>query len=381
MSGIRSGSFAALASTTRGDSNWPATQEPANATVSAFALLRAASEALGRAVSDLYERDGLAAAVATARSWADLMRHLGVKSTGGRRQIIQRVVAEHGLDTSHFKKQSPWRKYPDEAITAAVATSTTLREVVAKLGAKPATGTLSHIRRRIAAAGIDVSHFPGMNRPELDLPFAAEELRTSAASANSIRGVARVLGVPDDSRSRAALGRMLREHNIDTSHFRNSRLVIPEESLREAVPNATSFAEVMRMLDLPAGDTNHRRVRRCTAQLGLDTSHFKRRTWGEGRVPEPRRIADDVLRTLPAGSPRVHRPRLHRALQEIGIPYCCASCGNTGEWLGQAITLQIDHISGDWLDNRAENLRYLCPNCHALTDTWCRGGRRRPQPQ
>ncbi|MEW1630018.1 hypothetical protein AB0387_21885 [Streptomyces sp. NPDC089173] len=28
------------------------------------------------------------------------------------------------------------------------------------------------------------------------------------------------------------------------------------------------------------------------------------------------------------------------------------------------------------LDNRAENLRYLCPNCHALTETWCRKGRR-----
>ncbi|MFF9677602.1 HNH endonuclease [Streptomyces eurythermus] len=34
--------------------------------------------------------------------------------------------------------------------------------------------------------------------------------------------------------------------------------------------------------------------------------------------------------------------------------------------------MQIDHINGDWRDNRRENLRYLCPNCHALTETWCR---------
>ncbi|GGX28100.1 hypothetical protein GCM10010353_49180 [Streptomyces chryseus] len=332
-------------------------------------------------MSELYGREQLAPVVAKATCWVDLMRRLGLNESAGRRRALQEKVAEHGLDTSHFKKRSPWRKYTDEAIAAAVASSTTLREVVAKLGAAPATGTVSHIGRRIAAAGIDTSHFPGMSRASFSTLFTTEELAAAAASNSSVRGVARHLGVPDDSRSRAALASLMKRRGIDTSHFRNARLAISEHALRAAVPAATSYADVMRALGLAVHDTNHRRVRRKVAEIGLDASHFKRRTWGAVRVPEQKPIAAHVLVVMPKGSPRANHTRLHRALQEIGVPYRCTSCGNAGEWQGSPITLQIDHVSGDWLDNRAENLRYLCPNCHAVTSTWCRGGRRQPVRQ
>ncbi|MET8680476.1 HNH endonuclease signature motif containing protein [Streptomyces sp. NPDC004647] len=322
-----------------------------------------------------YPRDVLAKAVAKSSTWADLMRALSVHPTGWRRRVLQRMVVEYGIDTRHFKQQSPWRKYSDEAIARAVASSTTLREVVTKLGAKPATGTLSHIRRRIAAAGIDVSHFPGLNRPQLDLPFTREELAAAAASADSIRSMARILGVPDDGRSRAVLRRMVSELKVDVTHFRHVQLTIPEDQLREAVSHATSYADVMRALGLPVNDVNHRRVQRRTLQLGLDTSRFKRRSRRTTRAAAPKPIAHEVLRVRSEGSPRVNRDRLHRALAEIGVPYHCVRCDNPGTWHGQPITLQIDHINGDWLDNRPENLRYLCPNCHAITSTWCRNRR------
>ena len=52
------------------------------------------------------------------------------------------------------------------------------------------------------------------------------------------------------------------------------------------------------------------------------------------------------------------------------LEYKCVKCNNTGEWMGEKISLEIDHINGVNDDNRLENLRILCPNCHSQTPTF-----------
>ena len=64
----------------------------------------------------------------------------------------------------------------------------------------------------------------------------------------------------------------------------------------------------------------------------------------------------------------------NRLIKENILEYKCVECGNTGEWNGRVLVLQLDHINGINKDNRIENLRILCPNCHSQTKTFCRGG-------
>ena len=49
--------------------------------------------------------------------------------------------------------------------------------------------------------------------------------------------------------------------------------------------------------------------------------------------------------------------------------YKC-SCCSISEWNGKSIVLEIDHIDGNSDNNRPENLRFICPNCHSQTDTY-----------
>lgn len=51
----------------------------------------------------------------------------------------------------------------------------------------------------------------------------------------------------------------------------------------------------------------------------------------------------------------------------------CEECKQGEEWRGKRMALILDHINGINNDHRLENLRILCSNCNATTDTFCRG--------
>jgi len=51
------------------------------------------------------------------------------------------------------------------------------------------------------------------------------------------------------------------------------------------------------------------------------------------------------------------------------IGHVCSSC-DLSEWMGNPIPIQIDHIDGNSEDSSLNNVRLLCPNCHAQTPTF-----------
>ncbi|MEV0002177.1 HNH endonuclease signature motif containing protein [Micromonospora sp. NPDC050980] len=142
------------------------------------------------------------------------------------------------------------------------------------------------------------------------------------------------------------------------------------ERLAAAAARARSVTEVMRLLGVRVSGGSHAHISRQLKRLGIDTSHFTGQAHNKGQ-PSPRRTtSSQLLLRLPAGSRRTPGTRLRRALADIGVPVECEECRCGPLWLGRPLTLHVDHINGDFLDNRPPNLRILCPNCHSQTDTF-----------
>lgn len=62
--------------------------------------------------------------------------------------------------------------------------------------------------------------------------------------------------------------------------------------------------------------------------------------------------------------------KLAKRLIKEGIKESKCECCNLSKWQNKPIPLELHHINGIHSDNRLENLQLLCPNCHALTDSY-----------
>lgn len=215
------------------------------------------------------------------------------------------------------------RSWTDEQLAVAVAASRTLSEVHRRLGIRP--GRYDAIRGHIARLGLDASHLP-------------------CASPTSAR---KQLGWRD-------------------------------EQLVEAVAHSSSTSAVCRALGYTPSGGIHRLVIGHIRRLGLDTSHFTGQAWAKGKNLTGRRVLPLDAILVEKSTYRANG-RLRQRLIAAGLkPPNCERCGLM-TWLGSPLPLALDHVNGIHTDNRLENLRILCPNCHALTDTWCgRNSRRSP---
>lgn len=152
--------------------------------------------------------------------------------------------------------------------------------------------------------------------------------------------------------------------------MKKPRINWTKESIEESVKGSVSIAQALNKLGILPSPGNYRWFNKCIKKFDIDTSHFTGMAQF-GPRPHRRKPLKEILQygqPLPKGI----KERLVAANM---LDYNCSGC-NISTWKttvssDDSLCLHLDHIDGNPINNSLDNLRFLCPNCHSKTDTYC----------
>lgn len=173
----------------------------------------------------------------------------------------------------------------------------------------------------------------------------------------------------------------LKKFNLKTNSAKSKRTSIvwkiPKEDLIKIVNECNSLADILRKL----GYVNHlnsalyRPLRKRLKKDLIDHSHIQLGKNSNLNKDLTKHTKESYILKLETGS--ILKADKKQLIKFNLIPNdSCAICDQNRWWNNLPLTLHLDHIDGNPNNNKLDNLRFICPNCHTQTSTFCVGNRK-----
>ncbi len=140
------------------------------------------------------------------------------------------------------------------------------------------------------------------------------------------------------------------------------------EQLKEAVKTSTSYRQILKKLSLREAGGNYDQLKKYVREYSIETSHFKGMAWNKGLKGFGKfhlSLGEILIENSTYQSFKLKNRLFQAGLKDKK----CEECGWAKLSLDGYLPLELDHINGNRHDNRIQNLRVLCPNCHSLQPT------------
>lgn len=194
---------------------------------------------------------------------------------------------------------------------------------------------------------------PNGNHKRLSASEKRRLVREMLAGGHSYRRISRELGVAKS-----------------TIAYHARRLGVPA---RDDFARRYDWEEIQRVYDQGLS------MRGCRKKFGFCSATWAAAVRRGAIKPRPKSMPIEALLVLSRS--QTNRSHLKQRLLDAGLKENrCEDCGLT-EWRGRPLNMALHHLNGMGKDNRLENIRLLCPNCHAQTDNYSgRGIKRKGKP-
>lgn len=155
---------------------------------------------------------------------------------------------------------------------------------------------------------------------------------------------------------------------------------LTKEEFNIVIKDSKCYAEILRKLNLRHEGGYYRTLKNRIKKESVDVSHFltlselMKGKSHKGWISKEKfliRLENNLIKS----------DTIKIKLIEFSIlPYECNECHIKNLWNNKKLILQLDHKDGNHRNNKLENLRWLCPNCHSQTDTFCGKHKKKSKP-